>query len=661
MWNIKKKNNRQESAIKTLILKDVIFAPQKSTVSFKEKHWRIEINSKDLKNFFRKNKKRIVFALVIFIFIWGIFGYLFVSRADVAYFYPSACLGGWKNPQNAQGKPDLGGNAAPEEFDENNSAVLRNVISQFFCGNLEGETPQDSLPKKAVLKFSWVVKTDLENESPTNIEEQSTSTLIQVIEATTTNIQDNSNNVNTENTPDNNNSSTPTFFWQAVKNFASQGINLALAETEEIISENQEQPSGVATEQATSSTEQATSSTEQATPATTSEQATSSAQTTSSESIISSSTIYSEPTVSPVSPIDEPFLEILYSLDGSNWQSLGKVSTKNWQNLELEIPNFEWEDLPNLQISIQSLSPVEFVPTVYLDGIILNVEYEKQTTAEQITEENQPQEEQQIEQPEEQQDKQQEIIPEELKLNIKPAKQFFFNDENAEFILSQTENNNFWQRIRNFFGNANNRLAINEAILINPENKEIPADFQIQEENNAYRLIINKPNDWQAGNWQLKIKAQRSDKIYGAEIAFEWKKRPEKKVVFKLSEPAVASERYLEWHPEFKKIKNNKKNIGGNFSLTADGTKLIFKGTCQQEYFVILGYRHLNDYKTNPTSFIYNKAFNCKNGSYYYELNDLPLNINPQTYYFFVAEQNSNGSWYPISGIKPVEISIEER
>ena len=52
------------------------------------------------------------------------------------------------------------------------------------------------------------------------------------------------------------------------------------------------------------------------------------------------------------------------------------MNLDSWQNLALEIPNFNWEDVSRVQIAIQSLSPVDFAPTVYLDSLWLEVEYE---------------------------------------------------------------------------------------------------------------------------------------------------------------------------------------------------------------------------------------------------------------------------------------------
>lgn len=60
-----------------------------------------------------------------------------------------------------------------------------------------------------------------------------------------------------------------------------------------------------------------------------------------------------------------------------SWQSLGKVTSDNWSKLEFEIPDFNWDKLPQLQIGIQSLSPIDSLPTIYLDSVWLEVQYDK--------------------------------------------------------------------------------------------------------------------------------------------------------------------------------------------------------------------------------------------------------------------------------------------
>ncbi|RJP43100.1 hypothetical protein C4587_03020, partial [Candidatus Parcubacteria bacterium] len=66
-----------------------------------------------------------------------------LTRAEVADFFPTACLGTWKNVTNAQGEPETL-NAADTEITEANSAVYEGGLSQIFCGAF---VPPDYEPK----------------------------------------------------------------------------------------------------------------------------------------------------------------------------------------------------------------------------------------------------------------------------------------------------------------------------------------------------------------------------------------------------------------------------------------------------------------------------------------------------------------------------------
>ena len=343
-------------------IEDVFFAPKRKAVHLREKVWRLELKNRDLKQFFKNTWSRFIFVAVVFIFIVSFFSYLLVTQAEVANFYPTSCLGGWQNPQNAQGRPDVGENSLAEEFNENNSAVLKNVISQIFCGNFQGDTLQDYQPQKAVVKFSWLIKPEIEAINILNT--AATSTLIQIIkttnnEATSTFIEIISPE---EVAPvEETSSSPPASFWQKIVNFAfaEESSFGTLIEENSIIQEVSTSSLIEPLPRFSSESKISTSTIEEALVATS----------TGQELLAAAAPKIFEP---------EPFFEILYTLDGASWQSLGKVNLDNWQNLEFEIPNFNWEDISKFQINIQSLSPVDFIPTVYLDNLRLEVEYETQ-------------------------------------------------------------------------------------------------------------------------------------------------------------------------------------------------------------------------------------------------------------------------------------------
>lgn len=83
--------------------------------------------------------------------------------------------------------------------------------------------------------------------------------------------------------------------------------------------------------------------------------------------------------VQQLSNEDAPFLEVLYSIDGTTWRQLGTVSSQNWKYSRFALPITDWKDLEHLQITLQTLPVVGTMPTVYLDGIAVeaNVLYSR--------------------------------------------------------------------------------------------------------------------------------------------------------------------------------------------------------------------------------------------------------------------------------------------
>ncbi|MBI3638290.1 hypothetical protein HY227_00925 [Candidatus Wolfebacteria bacterium] len=384
-----KNKEKKKSSRKPKEIRDIKQTKESREISFKEKKWRVEFSKKDIKHFFKKNKFRLIYILSAVVFSFGIFGYFFIGRADIVDFYPSSCLGGWENPQNAQGKPDLSENASDAEFNESNSAVLRNVISQIFCGSFKGDILENSTPSKISLKLRLAAKTEgiktiipliettssppiilpetpaasssenIDSASSTSfIEKSFLSKIISSVfaeeinpESTNSTTQAISEPINAPVQASPTETSTPVEVLPAAESTTPSIDNQNSAPSETSIIINKEpinQPENSLTTQNSTSTTETSSSTP-----------------TTTEEII------------PISATNapDPFLEIFYSLDGSNWKSLGGINSENWKNLNFDIPISSWDEIRNLQINIRSLSPVDLIPVVYIDGMLLEVEY----------------------------------------------------------------------------------------------------------------------------------------------------------------------------------------------------------------------------------------------------------------------------------------------
>ena len=87
--------------------------------------------------------------------------------------------------------------------------------------------------------------------------------------------------------------------------------------------------------------------------------------------------------------------------------------------------------------------------------------------------------------------------------------------------------------------------------------------------------------------------------------------------------------------------------------------ELNVSGECSDPYYVILIYNDSEGYNTNPSSYIYNRAYPCENGHYSYSLSSLPFSLESGTFYLLVAGQGNKGPWKPISAMIPIGIIVK--
>lgn len=308
---------------------------------------------KKIKVFKSWNLPILIISAFVALFI-GISIFSLIVKAEVTNLYPGSCLGGWINTQNAQGKPSLDNGASSDLFNESNSAVLKNAIAQIFCGSFNGHIPQDNEPKKVFLKFSWNII-----EEPAVLVASSTITIISESFA----------------------SSTPNIIGEP-----SDQVEFILIAPEVATSSEPALPEEFAPseEPVVPLEEIATSS-----PSsfwnifTVSALAQEKNLETLFPSTVASSTVETLATSTPDVLDSGEFLEISYTLDSVNWTTLGRINRSNWRDVQFELPITNWTDIQKVQISVSSLSTVDEQPTIYLDGMWLEVLYgsENLTTA----------------------------------------------------------------------------------------------------------------------------------------------------------------------------------------------------------------------------------------------------------------------------------------
>lgn len=102
------------------------------------------------------------------------------GKADSSIFYPDTCLGGWLNPQNAQGEPQTTSNMDESQFTKKNSAILpENTNADMYCGNFKGKFDATTKPTKIIVSLA------LTKGAEASLEEELTP---EIIVATTTEV-----------------------------------------------------------------------------------------------------------------------------------------------------------------------------------------------------------------------------------------------------------------------------------------------------------------------------------------------------------------------------------------------------------------------------------------------------------------------------------------
>jgi hypothetical protein len=138
---------------------------------------------------------------------------------------------------------------------------------------------------------------------------------------------------------------------------------------------------------------------------------------------------------------------------------------------------------------------------------------------------------------------------------------------------------------------------------------------------------------------------------------------PKKEYTFEINGSSVATEETPQWSRQ--KGENGQINSGEKVTdapaidIGESSHLLNVSGVCSDPYYVILIYKDSEGYNTNPSSYIYNRAFPCENGRYSYALSELPFSLESGTFYLLVAGQGNKGPWKPISAMIPIGIIVK--
>jgi hypothetical protein len=323
--------------------------------------------------------------LILFIVIVSPHG-----TAESAIFYPKTCLGGWHNPSLAGGEPETDKEGV--SFTDQNSAVLdANVSADIFCGEFLGDIPKDTNPNGVVVRIMMSDKgetatTSISGSSFTaqagaildaNASSSPDFTLTESSTTATTTPDASSSLPSAEPEPIDTSSDTPVTPTTPADTVPapSDTAPQSFLHTRSIVSFLDHMLGSFIdrayAEDAATDTLQVDTPTDLSASSTIDATGTDSLPASTTESIADASS---------TAPASQLF-EVLYTLDGKTWGTLGVLSKNEISGAQFTIPltaSSTWVDITQLQIQIKRLATFDDVPSVYLDGMSLEVTYGKQ-------------------------------------------------------------------------------------------------------------------------------------------------------------------------------------------------------------------------------------------------------------------------------------------
>jgi hypothetical protein len=138
--------------------------------------------------------------------------------------------------------------------------------------------------------------------------------------------------------------------------------------------------------------------------------------------------------------------------------------------------------------------------------------------------------------------------------------------------------------------------------------------------------------------------------------------KPTKEYTFEINGSSIATNETPEWADGVDAntaTSSDKVSEAPAISIQEASHILNVSGECSDPYYVVLIYKDAESYNSNPSSYIYNRAYPCENGHYSYALSELPFSLESGTFYLLVAGQGERGPWKPISALLPIGITVK--
>lgn len=327
----------------------------------------------------------VLFAAVFLIVAAAGGAFFYFAHADTIRVNPSACLGGWENPQNAEGIPETFQGAG---FSADNSAVLgKGVGAQIFCSGFDpGEGKIDGVPTAITLRIALAPLPPAPSSDAGIVEGAATSTP-DAADATTTDAADaspagsDSSGASTavpDDTPD-----TPSAAPDVSPADSTSAPDAPSQPESAPLQDPGPQsfldfliPSAYA--ETTDATDTAPDASASDTPASAPLDSFDPAPAAAEDAAATATDTATSAEASPAVAVSEQFLEISISFDGTTWQTLGTLSSDELSSARFPMPvpkGFTWADLARVQVAVKTLPYTADEPAVALDGMELSVQY----------------------------------------------------------------------------------------------------------------------------------------------------------------------------------------------------------------------------------------------------------------------------------------------
>lgn len=337
------------------VLHDMFFDSRKRVLPVRSRSITIHIPKDGIWQILRflAARRIIVFAVLVIVVIGFAFAGKHPALAETVL-HPTTCLGGWVNADRAAGLPDLLPEAPVSDFSPVNAAAVEDTLAEIFCGGFIGSIPESTAPTRFTVHLSWALAGD--TNQPVNVTSESfASSTTEIIDAP-----------------------------------ADSGtIVIPVSDATEAVPEAPATPADVP---APTPSEAPPAPASEPPPAQDAAPADSAPQsllpaleriafesvfgTAHAQTISTTSDTSSASTSTP--PAEEPIVEVRYTLDGTNWQTLGTATRSNLAAVSFDVPvapGAHWNDFSKLQISVRTLATVNPVGTLYLDGMTIAAAY----------------------------------------------------------------------------------------------------------------------------------------------------------------------------------------------------------------------------------------------------------------------------------------------